>query len=75
MYVFMYVCIYWVSLSKPHTSSRNGMSVAFTKIYVEIRINGTSVMRSKKFTFKHWVIPYKCFRVCVHHVNNTRVVY
>ena len=52
------------SLSEPHTSGKNGMSegtsVAFAKIYVEIRINGTSIMRSQKFTIKNRVIIYKC---------------
>ena len=39
-----------------HTSVKNGMSITFAKIYVEIRINGTSVMRSQKFKFKSQVI-------------------
>ena len=40
-------------LGEPHTSGKNGTSegtsVAFAKVYVEIRINGKSVMRSQKF--------------------------
>ena len=32
------------SLSEPHTSGKNGVSIAFVKIYVEIQINGASVM-------------------------------
>ena len=59
-----------VSLSKPLTSGKNRMSVVFTKIYMEIRINGTSVMHSQKLTFKNWVITYKCFQMCVHYANS-----
>ena len=40
------------SLSEPHTSRRDGISVVFTKIYVEIWINGTSIMRSQKLHLK-----------------------
>ena len=50
--ISLYELFIGVSLSKPHTSGRNGMSIAFAKIYVEIRINGTSVMRSQKFIWK-----------------------
>ena len=39
------------SLSEPHSSRRNGTNVAFTKIYMEIWINGMSVMHSQKFMF------------------------
>ena len=46
------------------------MNVAFAKIYVEIQINGASVMCSQKFTFKNRVITYKCFQMCVHHAND-----
>ena len=46
------------SLSEPHTSGKNGMSITFTIIYVEIRISGMSIMHSQKFTFKNWVITY-----------------
>ena len=59
-----------VNLSEPHTSGKNGTSVMFTKVYVEIQINGTSGMRSQKFTFKNQVITYKYFQMCVHHTNN-----
>ena len=58
------------SLSKPHTSGKNGTGVAFAKICIKIQINGTSVMCSQKFTFKNQVITYKCFRMCVHHAND-----
>ena len=34
------------SLNEPQTSGKNGTSVAFAKIYVEIWINGTSIMCS-----------------------------
>ena len=57
------------SLSEPHTSGKNGMSIAFVRIYMEIQINGTNVMHSQKFTFKIQVIIYKCFQMCVHHTN------
>ena len=57
------------SLNEPHTSGKNGASVAFVKIYVEIQINGMNVMCSQKLTFKIW-ISYKCFRMCVHHAND-----
>ena len=40
------------SLSEPHTSRRDGMSVVFTKIYAEIWINGTSIMHSQKLHLK-----------------------
>ena len=46
------------------------MSIALTKIYVQIWINGTSVMCSQKFTFTNQVITYKCFWICVHYKNN-----
>ena len=59
-----------VTLSEPHTNGKNGMSIAFVRIYMEIRINGTNVMHSQKFTFKSQVIIYKCFRMCVHHTND-----
>ena len=65
---FQYVIIR-ASLSKPQTSKKNGTSVAFTKIYVEIQINGTTIMRAQKFKFINQVITYKCFRLCVHHTN------
>ena len=68
LYVFVYECIYWMSLSEPHTSRRNGMSATFTKS-VKVRINGMSVCIHTSL-HKNEVIPYKCFRVCVHHVNN-----
>ena len=45
-----------MSLSEPHTSGKNGMSITFTRIYVEIWINGTSFMWSQKCMFKNWVI-------------------
>ena len=41
------------TLSEPHTNGKNGASIVFVKIYVEIQINGTSVMHSQKFTFKN----------------------
>ena len=41
------------SLSEPHTSGKNGMSVVFVKIYVEMQINGMSAMRSQMFMFKN----------------------
>ena len=47
--IALYELFIGVSLSKPHTSGKNGISVTFAKVYVEIRINGTSVMRSQKF--------------------------
>ena len=59
-----------VSLSEPHTSRKNCMSVVFTIIYMEIQINGTSVMHSQTLTFKNWVITYKCFQMCVHYANS-----
>ena len=62
-----------VSINKPHTSRRNGMSVAFTKIYMGIQITGTSVMYSQKYALKNQVksmITYKCFRMCLHHEKN-----
>ena len=61
---------HYLDLSKPHTSGRNGTSVTFTKIYVETRINGMSVMRSQKFTFKNWLITNKCSQMCIHHADN-----
>ena len=57
------------SMSKPHTSGKSGMSIAIKKIYVEIWIDGKSVMHSQKFTFKNRVTTYKCFWMFVHHVN------
>ena len=36
------------SLSEPHTSGKNGTRTVFTKIYMEIQINGTSIMHSQK---------------------------
>ena len=39
-------------LSKPHTSERNGTSVMFTKIYMKIWINGTSIMHSQNLCLK-----------------------
>ena len=59
-----------VSLSEPQTSGKNVTSVIFTKFYVEIWSNGISVMCSQKFTLKNRTITYKCFRMCVHHVND-----
>ena len=44
------------TLSEPHTSGKNGVRVVLVKIYLEIQINGTSVMCSQKFTFKNWVV-------------------
>ena len=44
------------SLSEPYTRGNNGVSIAFLKIYVEIQINGTSIMCSQNFTFKNWVV-------------------
>ena len=32
-------------------------------------------MYSQKFMLKNWVIPYKCFPICVHHAKITGVVY
>ena len=61
------ICVNW---GKPYTSGKNGTNVAFTKIYVEIRITGTSIMHSQKFIFKNRVITYKCFQMCAHHANN-----
>ena len=52
------------TLSEPHTSGKNGASVAFVKIYVEIQINGMSVMRSLKFTFKNWDNLQMLLNVC-----------
>ena len=67
----MLICdIIGASLNKPHTSWKNGTSISFTKIYMKIRINGMSVIRSQKFTFKNWTITYKCFQMCVHHTND-----
>ena len=63
----------WVSgmsLSKPHTSWKNGTSITLTKIYMEIQINSTSIMHSQKFMSKNQVITYKCFRMCVYHTKN-----
>ena len=57
-----------VSLSEPHTSGKNGMSVMFTEVYVKIQINGRSIMCSQKF--KNRVITYKCFQICVYHAKN-----
>ena len=42
-----------VTVSKPHTSGKNGVNVAFVKMYVEIQIDGMSVMCSQKFTIKN----------------------
>ena len=58
-----------VSLSEPHTSGKNSTGVVFTKMYTEIRIDGKSIKRSQKFTFKDQVITYKCLQMCVHHAN------
>ena len=52
-HMFHNIYIIEASLSKPHTSGKNGTNVAFIKIYVEILINGMSVMRSQNFTFKN----------------------
>ena len=44
------------------------MSITFTKIYVDTRINGTSIMQ---FTFKNWVIIYKHKAgTYIHHMKN-----
>ena len=40
------------SLSELYTSRSNGTSVVFTKIYMEMQITDTSVMRSQMFMFK-----------------------
>ena len=53
------------TLSEPHTSGKNGASVAFVKTYVEIQINGTSVMCSQKFTFKNWDNLQMLLNVCL----------
>ena len=45
-----------MSLSEPHTSGKNSTGVVFTKMYTEIRIDGKSIKRSQKFTFKDQVI-------------------
>ena len=34
------IIIIGASLSKPYTSENNGMNIAFTKVYMEIRIRG-----------------------------------
>ena len=48
--VHAYVCVViGATLSEPHTSGKHGTSVAFTKIYMEIWINGTNIMYSQKF--------------------------
>ena len=35
-----------VSLREPHGSRKNGMSMMFTKIYMETQINGISIMHA-----------------------------
>ena len=65
----MYV-LYISNLCNLHTSLKNGISITFPKLYVEMHINGISIMHSQTFTFKNQVITYKCFWVCVHHVND-----
>ena len=53
------------SLSEPHTSAFNSTSVAFTKIYVEIRVYGMLYVHTQKFMFINYVtnqITYKCFQ-------------
>ena len=69
VHICLHVCVYGTSLSESHTSRKNGTSIMFAKIYVEIQINGVSVKRSQKFTFKNWMMPSKWFRMCVHHVD------
>ena len=44
-----------ISLSDPLISEKNFASIAFTKMYVEIWINDTSVMHSQKLMFKNQV--------------------
>ena len=41
-----------MSLSEPHTSDKNGTSVVFIKIYMEMWINDVSIMHSQTFMFK-----------------------
>ena len=69
--MLMSLCYWGKSDRAPH-SGKNGTSVAFAKIYVEIRNNGTSVMHSQKFTFKNQMTTYKSFRMCVHHANSSQ---
>ena len=40
------------SMSKPHTSGKSGKSIAIKKIYVEIWIDGKSIMRSQSSHLK-----------------------
>ena len=40
----------------------NGMSIAFTKIYLEIWINGTSIVHSQKVMFKNQVKNYVTYK-------------
>ena len=62
--IALYELFIRVSLSKPHTSGKNGMSVTFAKVYVEIRINGMSVMHLQKFIQESGdnlqMLPDKC---------------
>ena len=56
------------SLNEPCTSDKNGTSDQFTRIYVEIWINGTSVMHSQKFTFENQI-------KILHNLDATSMVY
>ena len=40
---------------EPRANKKDGTSVVFIKIYVEIWINGTSIVRSQKVMFKNLV--------------------
>ena len=51
-----------VSLNEPHISDKNGTSDQFTRIYVEIWINGTSVMDSQKFMFENQIKKTRCYQ-------------
>ena len=44
----VFICVNGASLSEPHTSESSGTSVAFTKIYEVIQINGCVCKRMFK---------------------------
>ena len=64
------VCVVTGSTQSAHTSGKNGTSVTFVRIYMEIWIHGTDVRHSQNFKSKNLLITYKCFWMCFHYANN-----
>ena len=65
MYSEQYYSVYWGEPEQAHTNGKNGAIVAFTNIYVEIRIINMNVIHSQKFTFKTQLITYTNASRCV----------